>query len=125
MSLTESSGHGEAAVKLQRDWNQDPQSLPFAQHIKTHALVLLVQKGLQYYEIEQSINQVSQSLVEYCGCLFPIRMGITSYPRHSLVLMLDKQRLHRERMRVKTRALGFEAHHELANTPGNLRWQMV
>lgn len=51
------SGHGEAAVKLQRDWNQDPQSLPFAQHIKTHALVLLVQKGLQYYEIEQSINQ--------------------------------------------------------------------
>ncbi|KAI4172608.1 MAG: hypothetical protein LQ343_003455 [Gyalolechia ehrenbergii] len=50
-------GHGEAAVKLQRDWNQDPQSLPFAQHIKTHALVLLVQKGLQYYEIEQSINQ--------------------------------------------------------------------
>ncbi|KAL9026708.1 MAG: hypothetical protein Q9196_004664 [Gyalolechia fulgens] len=51
------SGHGEAAVKLQRDWNQDPQSLPFAQHIKTHALVLLLQKGLQYYEIEQSINQ--------------------------------------------------------------------
>ncbi|KAL8833716.1 MAG: hypothetical protein Q9170_004115 [Blastenia crenularia] len=51
------SGYGEAAVKLQRDWNQDPQSLQFAQHIKTHALVLLVQKGLQYYEIEQSINQ--------------------------------------------------------------------
>ncbi|KAL8730319.1 MAG: hypothetical protein Q9181_004706 [Wetmoreana brouardii] len=49
--------HGDAAVKLQRDWNQDPQSLPFAQHIKTHALVRLVQKGLQYYEIEQSINQ--------------------------------------------------------------------
>ncbi|KAI4193188.1 MAG: hypothetical protein LQ348_002935 [Seirophora lacunosa] len=51
------SGHGEAAVKLQRDWIQDPQALPFAQHIKTHALVLLVQKGLQYYEIERSINQ--------------------------------------------------------------------
>ncbi|KAL8689657.1 MAG: hypothetical protein Q9218_004719 [Villophora microphyllina] len=50
-------GHGDAAVKLQRDWNQDPQSLPFAQHIKTHALVRLVQKGLQYYEIEQSLNQ--------------------------------------------------------------------
>ncbi|MCJ1465471.1 hypothetical protein MMC07_004089 [Pseudocyphellaria aurata] len=51
------SGHGEAAVKLQRDWISDPQTLPFAQHIKTHALVVLVQKGLQYYEIEQSINQ--------------------------------------------------------------------
>ncbi|MCJ1347793.1 hypothetical protein MMC31_006022 [Peltigera leucophlebia] len=51
------SGHGEAAVKLQRDWIPDPQTLPFAQYIKTHALVVLVQKGLQYYEIEQSINQ--------------------------------------------------------------------
>lgn len=52
------AGHGEAAVKLERDWNVDPQSLPFAQYIKTHALVLLVQKGLQYHEIEQSLNQV-------------------------------------------------------------------
>ena len=45
-------------MKLQRDWIQDPQSLPFAQYIKTHALVVLVQKGLQYYDIEQSIHQV-------------------------------------------------------------------
>ncbi|KAL8819618.1 MAG: hypothetical protein Q9223_001988 [Gallowayella weberi] len=51
------SGHGEAAVKLQRDWIQDPQSLPYAQETKTHALVRLVQKGIQYYEIEKSINQ--------------------------------------------------------------------
>lgn len=55
-------GHGEAAVKLQRDWISDPQTLPFAQNIKTHALVGLVQKGLQYYEIEQSINQVRRTL---------------------------------------------------------------
>ena len=53
------SGHGEAAVKLQRDWLADPQSLPFAQHIKTHALVSLIQKGLLYYQIEQSLDQVS------------------------------------------------------------------
>jgi len=52
------AGHGEAAVKLERNWNVDPRSLPFAQYIRTHALVLLVQKGLQYYEIEQSLNQV-------------------------------------------------------------------
>ncbi|KAL8851659.1 MAG: hypothetical protein Q9221_003390 [Calogaya cf. arnoldii] len=51
------SGHGEAAVKLQRDWIQDPQSLPYAQETKTHALVQLVQKGIQYYEIEKSISQ--------------------------------------------------------------------
>jgi hypothetical protein len=55
-----SVGHGEAAVKLQRDWTSDPQRLPCAQHIKPHALIVLVQKGLQYHEIEQSIvHQVS------------------------------------------------------------------
>ncbi|KAK2757669.1 hypothetical protein FQN54_004638 [Arachnomyces sp. PD_36] len=51
------SGHGEAAVMLQRAWNPDPQNLPFAQYIKTHALVTLVQKGLQYHEVEQSLDQ--------------------------------------------------------------------
>lgn len=54
-------GHGDAAVKLQRDWLLDPQTLPFAQHIKTHALVSLLQKGLQYYQIEQSLDQVSHN----------------------------------------------------------------
>ncbi|KAL8769300.1 MAG: hypothetical protein Q9209_004682 [Squamulea sp. 1 TL-2023] len=57
------AGHGEAAVKLQRDWNQDPQSLPYAQDTKTHALVRLVQKGIQYYEIERSINQNGNSFL--------------------------------------------------------------
>ena len=56
--ITSFSGHGDAAVKLQRDWLSDPQTLPFAQHIKSHALVSLVQKGLQYYQIEQSLDQV-------------------------------------------------------------------
>ncbi|KAE8144293.1 WD40-repeat-containing domain protein [Aspergillus avenaceus] len=51
------SGHGEAAVTLQRAWNHDPQSLPFAPYIKTHALVSLVQKGLQYYELEHSLDK--------------------------------------------------------------------
>ena len=52
-------GFGDAAVKLQRDWHIEPQTLPFAQHIKAHALVSLLQKGLQYYHIEQSLEQVS------------------------------------------------------------------
>ncbi|KAH8701679.1 WD repeat protein [Talaromyces proteolyticus] len=51
------SGHGDAAVTLQRAWIPNPQNLPFASHIKTHALVSLVQKGLQYHEIEQSLDQ--------------------------------------------------------------------
>ena len=59
MSLELSKGFGDAAVKLQRDWLLEPQKLPFAQHIKTHALVSLLQKGLQYYQVEQSIDQVS------------------------------------------------------------------
>lgn len=44
---------------LQRAWNHDPQSLPFAPYIRTHALVSLVQKGLQYHELEQSFDKVS------------------------------------------------------------------
>lgn len=46
---------------LQRAWNPDPQNLPFAQNIKTHALVSLVQKGLQYHELEQLVDRVRYS----------------------------------------------------------------
>ncbi|KAL2865549.1 WD40 repeat domain-containing protein [Aspergillus lucknowensis] len=56
------SGHGEAAVMLQRAWNHDPQSLPFAPYIRTHALVSLVQKGLQYYELEKSLDKEGNSI---------------------------------------------------------------
>ena len=52
-------GHGEAAAKLQRDWGIDPQTLTFASRIKSHALVALIQKGLQYHKAEQSLSQVS------------------------------------------------------------------
>jgi WD40 repeat protein len=47
---------------LQRAWNPNPQTLPFAPYIKTHALVSLVQKGLQYHEIEQSLDQAGPEL---------------------------------------------------------------
>lgn len=46
---------------LQRAWLANPQALPFASHIKSHALVSLVQKGLQYYEIEKSLDQVNRT----------------------------------------------------------------
>jgi len=55
-------GHGEAAVKLQRDWVENPQTLPFAEHINRHALVSLVHKGLLYHEIEASVKQVCNIL---------------------------------------------------------------
>ncbi|KAI9833415.1 MAG: hypothetical protein M1826_007513 [Phylliscum demangeonii] len=50
------SGFDEAAVKLQRDWNVDPQRLPFADFVKTHALVTLLHKGLQYCELERLVE---------------------------------------------------------------------
>ncbi|EAS36336.3 WD repeat protein [Coccidioides immitis RS] len=56
---------------LQRAWNSDPQRLPFAPYIKTHALVTLIQKGLQYYDIEKSLDQngnpISVSDVSFFG----------------------------------------------------------
>ncbi|KAL9105681.1 MAG: hypothetical protein Q9227_009199, partial [Pyrenula ochraceoflavens] len=49
------TGYGQAAVILQRDWNRDPQSLSFVKHVKDHALVGLVQQGLQYYHLKQTL----------------------------------------------------------------------
>lgn len=63
-------GHGEAAVMLQRAWNLDPQSLPFAPYIRTHALVSLVQKGLQFHELEQSVDKVFCILIFFFFLFF-------------------------------------------------------
>ncbi|KIW49326.1 hypothetical protein, variant 1 [Exophiala xenobiotica] len=51
------SGYAEAAVKLQRDWKVDAESLPFAKSIKGHALVHLVQKGLRYHHLSLTIDE--------------------------------------------------------------------
>ncbi|KAI1962130.1 hypothetical protein LOZ67_000193 [Ophidiomyces ophidiicola] len=65
------SGYGEAAIMLQRAWNPDPQKLPFAPAVKSHALITLIQKGLQYFDLEQCIDQkggsVSSSTVSFFG----------------------------------------------------------
>jgi hypothetical protein len=37
----------------------DPESLPFAKYIRTHALVVLIQKGLQMDEIQKAIDKAS------------------------------------------------------------------
>lgn len=86
------AGHGEAAVKLQRDWIQDPQSLPYAQETKTHALVRLVQKGIQYYEIEKSISQVCCQIRSFSyPSLICSRVETIFYRHHFWILRLDEQ----------------------------------
>jgi hypothetical protein len=50
------SGFGEAAVKLQQKWMTNPEALPYSDTVKEHALVILIQKGLQYCELEQELK---------------------------------------------------------------------
>ena len=53
------SGYGDAAVKLQRDWNVNAEALPFSKHIQGQALVKLVQKGLRYHHLHLTIDEAS------------------------------------------------------------------
>lgn len=55
------TGYAEAAVKLQRDWRVDAESLPFAKSIRGHALISLVQKGLRYHHLSLTIDEVRVS----------------------------------------------------------------
>lgn len=48
----------------------DPQSLPFAPRIKTHALVLLVNKGLRFHQLQQGLDQVSRLALPYISFTF-------------------------------------------------------
>lgn len=117
------AGHGEAAVKLQRDWIPDPQTLPFAQYIKTHALVVLVQKGLQYYEIEQSINQV-RGAMQILHAQFlsgPTRMSRDHrhhhYHHYFLALSPVERPRHSRKMSARKMAhVPYGFHHERAST---------
>ncbi len=59
LRIDKDTGYGEAAVKLQRDWKLDPQSLPLAKHIKGGALVRLIKYGLRYYYTDQTWDRVS------------------------------------------------------------------
>ena len=56
MLMPARTGFADAAVKLQRDWLMDPESLPFAETITSHMLVTLIQKGLQLYELEEIVK---------------------------------------------------------------------
>ncbi|RMZ77006.1 hypothetical protein DV738_g4573, partial [Chaetothyriales sp. CBS 135597] len=64
------SGYGEAAVKLQRDWNVDAEALPFAKHIQGQALVKLVQKGLKYHHLQLTIDENGRSTRQLMPSMF-------------------------------------------------------
>ena len=45
-------GYGKAAVQLSRDWqNNDPQTLPFAEHVSHHSLIQMLQDALAYDQL--------------------------------------------------------------------------
>lgn len=52
-------GFGEAAVKFEQKWNNDPRKLPFANNVGLKALQHLVQKGLEFNAIQKQLRQVS------------------------------------------------------------------
>lgn len=52
----------ETAIRLQKEWNmEDPQRLSFAPHVKSHALVSILNRGLIYnmHERRFAASQVS------------------------------------------------------------------
>lgn len=62
-------GYDEAALKLQKEWRlevdgHDPANLPFARHVKHHALITLLQKGLVSQAYEREIQQASRNTLE-------------------------------------------------------------
>lgn len=55
-----SADYQGTAVKLQAEWDiVDPQSLDFAPHVQSHALVHILQRGLLFHEAERKAARVS------------------------------------------------------------------
>lgn len=57
-------------MKLQRDWNIDPEGLPFAKHIKGKALINLVQKGLRYHHLSVTVDENGQQTKQLLPSMF-------------------------------------------------------
>jgi hypothetical protein len=55
----DSLDYQETAVRLEKEWNvEDPQKLPFAPHVTSHALVAVLNRGLLYNTIERESARV-------------------------------------------------------------------
>ena len=50
------SGFGHTAVQMMRDWNSNPQDLPFAEAVKPSDLISILQDGLAYDEITAQVK---------------------------------------------------------------------
>ncbi|KAK2625802.1 hypothetical protein QTJ16_005114 [Diplocarpon rosae] len=70
------SDYSETAVRLQKEWDiRDPQELPFAPHVKNHALVAVLNRGLLYNvqerELVQPPREVAAPAPGFFGPLLP------------------------------------------------------
>ncbi|KAI9716739.1 MAG: hypothetical protein M1828_007546 [Chrysothrix sp. TS-e1954] len=50
------NGYGKTAVQLERDWGNDPKTLPFSQEVKPHTLISALQDALNYDDLLASIQ---------------------------------------------------------------------
>ena len=59
-------GYGKSAVQLSREWdNKDPQSLPFADHVKHHTLIHMLQDALTHdkliFDAQKRVDEAAES----------------------------------------------------------------
>ncbi|KAF2803502.1 uncharacterized protein BDZ99DRAFT_526429 [Mytilinidion resinicola] len=50
------SGFGNAAVQLSRSWYHNPDRLPFAKHVSSHALIHILQDGLWFDKLQAEVK---------------------------------------------------------------------
>ena len=63
-------GYGKAAVQLSRDWqNNDPQTLPFAEHVSHHSLIQMLQDALAYDQLVADARKTQDYAAENHGNL--------------------------------------------------------
>lgn len=62
MSLTVDTEYGQTAQMLQQEWRMpDPQQqLPFAGHVRIHALIKILNKGLDLHDMQRRTIRVCQ-----------------------------------------------------------------
>ncbi|KAJ4381076.1 hypothetical protein N0V86_003423 [Didymella sp. IMI 355093] len=53
------AGFGNAALQLSRCWLRDPDSLPFAKNVSSHALIRILQDGIEFDKLRAEASSVS------------------------------------------------------------------
>lgn len=61
-------GYGKAAIQLSRDWSiDDPQSLPFVDHVKPHDLTRMLQDALAYDQLAADARKTQDQAIDGRG----------------------------------------------------------